>query len=266
MREQLKEAVEKNARFESDQSEQLAEMRTLLATEKSAWDAERSSIVAQVSSLEMSKKQAEKDCDFFREQYGRASAYVTDVREENKELEKQAKISEEQARLGVDVVKATFELRVKTLEDDVKAWRRMAEFALEKDSRTNDDVRRRAAEELELRALTVRQKKSLKAAKMRIEDLEDDVEEKERMVSGLMGELETRKKENTRLRLDLDMALNKLDRIGSSQDDGHDYVYCCEWRMEGNEEMCAKVFMTMNVRCIVLFFFLGGWTDSFFRN
>jgi hypothetical protein len=252
MHEQLKQVMEQNASSQSEKSQQLAELQSLLAAEKSTWDAERSSLVAQIASVEISKTQAEKDKEFFREQYGHASAYVTNIREENKELDKQAKIAEEQARLGVGLVKATFELRMKTLEDDMKVWRRMAEFAMEKDSRTNDEVRRRAAEEPELRVLTARQQEDLKAAQLKLEELGAEVDEKERVVLALVEELENWKKENARLNSELNEALIKLDRIGragnqDSQDDGHEFVYRCQWRMEGDKETCTEVFVTMHV-------------------
>jgi len=266
MHEQLKQVTEQHATSQSEKSQQLAEMQSLLAAERSTWDAERSSLVAQLASVEISKTQAEKNTEFFREQYGHASAFVTNIREENKELEKQAKIAEEQAKLGVGLVKATFELRMKTLEDDMKVWRRMAEFAMEKDSRTNDEVRRRAAEEPELRVLTARQQEDLKAAEMRIEELGADVDEKERVVLALVEELENWKKENARLNSELNEALIKLDRIGragneDSQDDGHEFVYRCQWRMEGDKETCTEVFVTMHV-CFLKFFFFFQWMTA----
>ncbi len=270
MHEQLKQVVEQNASSHSERSKQLAEMQSLLAAEKSTWDAERSSLVAQIALLEISKIQAEKDVEFFREQYGHASAYVTNIREENKELEKQAKIAEEQARLGVGLVKATFELRIKTLEDDMKMWRRMAEFAMEKDSRTNDEVRRRAAEEPELRVLIARQQEDLKAAQMRMEELEADVDEKERVLFASIEELENWKKENARLHSELNEALIKLDRIGragiqDSQDDGHEFVYRCQWRMEGDKETCTEVFVTMHV-CLFILATSFSVDDRFFPS
>jgi hypothetical protein len=104
----------------------------------------------------------------------------------------------------------------------------MAAFVIEKDTRTNDDVRRRAAEDGELRVLCTGQK--------------TDLTEKQ-----LVNE-----------------ALIKLDRIGrsgdeSSQGDGHEFVYRCEWREETRDDAqgCPEVFVTMRVRPLffVAFFF-----------
>jgi chromosome segregation ATPase len=205
------------------------------------------------------KADAERDREFFREQYARASGFVTSVREENQDLEKRIKIAEEQTQNGVGLIKATFELRVKTLEEDAKSWRKMAEFMIEKDQRTdNDELRRRAAEEPELRARCERQEGALEADEDRIEHLELKLEEKERDLAMAEIEMQRWQKETTQLHVELNEALTKLDRIGragagdDSMDgstDGHEFVYLCKWRPDDADESeaCREVFATISV-------------------
>ncbi|KAF8066607.1 hypothetical protein FPV67DRAFT_1397658, partial [Lyophyllum atratum] len=127
-----------------------------------------------VADLTQAKQNAVKETDFFREQYAKASGFVTSVREENNELEKQAQIAKDQAMTGVEMIKATFTARVKTLEEDIKAWRQIATFMMEKDVRTNDDIRRRAAEEPELRAQCEALEEENQLMKAALHSLQDD--------------------------------------------------------------------------------------------
>ncbi|KAJ3501571.1 hypothetical protein NLJ89_g9278 [Agrocybe chaxingu] len=228
----------------------VTELQALWTSEKAGWETERSQLFARLESATRSKESAEKDRDFFREQYGQASGFVNAVRDENRDLEKRAKIAEEQAQSGVNLVKSTFELRIKTLEDDAKVWRKMAEFAIEKDRRTNDDVRRRAAEEPGLRARCEEQEKDIDELHHHLEVIEIELQEKEQDVSRVNAELVQWKKETTRLTGELNEALTKLDRIGragdeDSQGNGHEFVYRCQWRLDGNNEACPETFLTL---------------------
>ncbi|KAI6120176.1 hypothetical protein EV401DRAFT_1419312 [Pisolithus croceorrhizus] len=132
-----------------------------------AWEAERKMLIEErdllsekVSRLNTSidqmiaaKESVETDRDFFREQYARASGFVSSVRTENAELEERVKIAEGQAEEGVAKIKQLFETNVKALQDDIHRWKTLAEILQEKDSRTNDEVRTRAAQTIELESL-----------------------------------------------------------------------------------------------------------------
>jgi chromosome segregation ATPase len=264
----LAEAKESAHKAQVDEvHEQLADVNAQWVSEKAAWEAERAQLLAQVESATSKKADAEKDREFFREQYARASGFVASVRDENQDLEKRIKIAEEQTQTGVGLIKATFELRVKTLEEDAKSWRKMAEFLIEKDQRTeNDELRRRAAEEPELRARCERQEGALEADEDRIELLEAQLEVKVCEVDLVRAQMESLQKETTQLHVELNEALTKLDRIGragagaadDSMDgsgDGHEFVYLCKWRPDGADESeaCREVFATISVSS---FFFL----------
>jgi len=98
--------------------------RTLWVEDKARWETERAALqekqqallrsvdelTASVELMSAAKVSAEKDRDFFREQYVQASGFVGSVREENVELEKRVEIAEGQAREGVAAIKALFEV------------------------------------------------------------------------------------------------------------------------------------------------------------
>ncbi|KAF8132565.1 hypothetical protein EV363DRAFT_112573 [Boletus edulis] len=141
--------------------------------ESTSWAEEKARLLRSVEELETSvesmraaKVSAEKDSEFFREQYAQASGFVGSVREENVELEKRVKIAEGQAQDGVAAIKALCEGRVKALQADVDRWKGLTELLQEKDRRTNDELRLRAAQVPELRELCDRlhaENKSLEA-------------------------------------------------------------------------------------------------------
>ncbi len=150
-----------------------------------------------------------------------ASGYVTTVRSENAELEKRAQIAEKQATEGVALVRATFTERIRFLEEDVKSWRQMADFAVAKDSRMNDDIRRRAAEAPELQ--------------YRNEKLKEEIEELNTHIGELNSELAKKDEEIAELHIRLEMDIPEL-------------VYPCHWRPVGGEGPCDALLDSKEVR------------------
>lgn len=252
--------------------QELVEVRAQLAAQTAHWEEERASLVLDIEKATRSKASAEQDRDFFREQYAKASAFVSSVRDENVELEKRIKIANDQAQSGVDLIKSTFELRTKSLEEDVRAWRRMAEFLMEKDRRTNeDDVRRRAAEQPELRALCDRQESALEESSERLMEMQRSLEASQRMFVEA-AEVGKRWKEVTvKLNSELNEAKTKLERIGKvgisdETSNGHEFVYRCQWRPDASSnDTCEVVFLNLSVwrhsfpvsDNMLIFFFFG---------
>lgn len=159
-----REAMElQSTKWEADRAE-WARDKELWESEREKWSAERASIIearealvaelarsnSSLDALTRSKGLAEKDRDFFRDQYTQASGFVNATRAENVELEEKAKIAEGQARDGVALIKHMFESQIKALKDDVDRWRGVSALLQEKDRRTDDLIRRRAAEHPEL--------------------------------------------------------------------------------------------------------------------
>ncbi|KAG6878558.1 hypothetical protein C0992_007920, partial [Termitomyces sp. T32_za158] len=205
---------------------ELEEVRaSLVASEKRAAD------------LARGKESAEKDREFFREHYAKASGFVTSVQEENAELQKEAQIAREQASTGVEAVKATYMARVHALEDDARTYKRLAMFIMEKDTRTNDDIRRKAAEEPELRARCDELGKELRGVRNEMVNFQEEVENKEMRIGELEQQLRSWKRQATVLNADL----RQLKRA----QEGMDTVYQCGWR--GDDVPCNQIFPTYEV-------------------
>ena len=238
--------------------QELAEARAQLVLKTASWEIDRAALVLDIETATRGKVSAEKDRDFFREQYAKASGFVSSVRDENAELERRIKIATDQTQSGVSLIKTTFELRIKSLEGDLRAWRRMAEFLVEKDRRTNDDIRRRAAEEPELRARCDRQESALEDTSERLLQMKWDLEEKQKMLLEEQASRKTWQEGMVKLNLELNEAMTKLERIGkvgigdgdeSAHPNGHEFVYRCQWRPDDLNDACEAVFLNNSV-CI----------------
>ncbi len=111
----------------ADADTQVAQLVAQHQSEREASENEKLQLSVQLDSAIKARASADTDREFFREQYAKASGFVSSVRDENKDLEKRVKIAEGQTQTGVSLIKATFELRLQALEEDLKSWRRMAE-------------------------------------------------------------------------------------------------------------------------------------------
>jgi len=225
----------------------LAELQAQRAKEQVLWDTELAKLVAARDELIHSKTSAETDRDFFRDQYAQASGYVSTVRGENVELERRALVAEDKAKNGVGMIKAMFEGQIKTLQGDLAHWKGIAELLQEKDRRTGDDIRRKAAEQPELRA---KYAESLR-----------EIRELEGVVLDLSAEGNAHK-------LKLDSFRDKAEKVihekrtapflrlnGADAAQGDDeLVYRCLWRPRGDSNPCLNVFRSPEVRlrvCLV---------------
>ncbi|KAF9466005.1 hypothetical protein BDZ94DRAFT_1252777 [Collybia nuda] len=226
---------------------ELSEARSLLVQERSAWDRERSKMSASVEALTREKASVQSDLEFFREQYARASGFVSSVRRENEELKERARIAEERATAGVAMVKATFEKRVDNLEGNTKNWSRIAMFMMEKDQRTNDDIRRRAGEEPELRARFVELEGRYESMSEELIDLVERLDQKDQIGERLKAEVDILKNEITRLNVELNDAQTKYERSskGEGSQNEHEMIYRCQWRPEGGNDPCEGLFVSV---------------------
>ena len=116
------------------------------------WEQKLSQLRAENEQLQRRRADAEKDRDLFRDLYGKASAHASEVTRENNDLQERASLAEGQARDGIALIKATYTERVRLLEQDVERWKSQCHVLTERDARTDDELRRRAALEPELRA------------------------------------------------------------------------------------------------------------------
>ncbi|TFK33475.1 hypothetical protein BDQ12DRAFT_738787 [Crucibulum laeve] len=230
---------------EAELEVQLVELQATLAAERARWEAERTALNSSLNTAVREKESAEKERSFFHEQYAKASGFVSGIRSENTKLEKRATIAEAQAKTGVAAAKLLFERRIKDLEDDVRTWKRTAMFAIEKDSRTNDEIRKRAALYPELEVKLRDMERALLDSAEQFSELED---EKDKVMEDLVTELNKWKSETLRLNLELNGGNAMLNRVKEeSQTDGalSETVYRCQWRPEGGSDSCEAVFSTI---------------------
>ncbi|KAI0652056.1 hypothetical protein C8Q79DRAFT_1005287 [Trametes meyenii] len=96
-------------------------------------------------------KYAESDRDLFKNLYSEASTHAARLAKENAELEERAARAESQVRDGLAMVRGTFEAQAAKLRGEVEKWQGLCKVLQEKDKRTDDEVRRRAALEPQLR-------------------------------------------------------------------------------------------------------------------
>ena len=116
------------------------------------WELTLAQLRAANEELQRRRADAEKDRELFRELYNRASAHAGDVARENSELLERAALAEGQVRDGLAMVRGTYDARVRRLEDEVDRLAKLNALLVAKDARTDaDDLRRRAAEEANLR-------------------------------------------------------------------------------------------------------------------
>lgn len=248
LREQLRQA---NAQ---PSERHVEEVDAVLALEREKWEEERAALNASLQRAGELKESAEKDRDFFRAEHSKASSFVLSVRGENVELEKRVQIAEGQARAGVALVKAAFAARIETVQRDAREWRMQATFMREKIDRTNDDIRRRAAEEPELRARCEDLDEELESLQEHITNMDEEIRGKNEQIMHLEVERENWKQEAARLSDDLNEANAKLEYLGKRglsgaelNANGHEFVYRCEWREDGP---CQAVFLKQGVRLI----------------
>ncbi|KAL0958934.1 hypothetical protein HGRIS_014250 [Hohenbuehelia grisea] len=189
-----------------------------LKAESDTWITERGKLLAEVESATKAKVAAESDVNFFREQYAQASSFVAATRAENAELQQQVKIADGRASEGVASIRAMFQARIEAAEREAKRSHHLVQLLTEKDIRTNDDIRRRAAEEPQLRKQCKElQEDLISAAEARrrlehtVEELEAARDEWEVQRDQLLAELGEVKVRMLTLQLASPRSLNGLD-------------------------------------------------------
>lgn len=140
--------------------------------------------------LQKRRAEAEKDRDLFRDLYSKASMHASEVSKENNELAERAALAEAQARDGLAMLKATYEGRVRLLEQEVERWKGQVHVLTERDRRMDDELRRRAALEPELRAENLRLRERLNSLEEGYRRMEGTLEGLSRQQVGKsLGEL-----------------------------------------------------------------------------
>lgn len=168
----------------------VAEMEGVLENERADWAVEREKLKQRISMLETSKSSLLSDSDFLREEYHKASGAAASLRSENMDLEARAILAESQVTNGLALVRGTFEVRVKKLEEELERANALNGILIEKERRTTDEIRWKAStfDEIERDHGILIKKDEL---------LEAEIDE-------LKEEMESVQRENERLREKLD--------------------------------------------------------------
>lgn len=153
----------------------VAELEAVLAKERAEWAEEREKLKQSVSMLETSRSNLRSESDFLREEYRKASGAAASLRSENIDLEKRATLAESQATQGVALVRGTFEVRVKRLEEDLGRAKALNHILIEKERRTDDSIRWKAAlhDEIERENVILTRKGELLEAE--IDELKEEI-------------------------------------------------------------------------------------------
>ncbi|KAM5530329.1 hypothetical protein V8D89_016000, partial [Ganoderma adspersum] len=130
-------------------------------TTQEQWEQNLAQLRSINEGLQKRREEAEKDRDLFRDLYSKASLHASEVSKENNELTERASLAETQARDGLAMIKATYEERIRLLEQEVDRWKGQVHVLTERDKRMDDELRRRAALEPELRTENIRLKEQL---------------------------------------------------------------------------------------------------------
>ncbi|PIL26028.1 hypothetical protein GSI_11782 [Ganoderma sinense ZZ0214-1] len=130
-------------------------------TTQEQWEKTLSQLRSINETLQKRRTEAEKDRDLFRDLYSKASLHASEVSKENNELAERATLAESQARDGLAMIKATYDERIRLLEQEVERWKGQVHVLTERDRRMNDELRLRAALEPELRRENMRLREQL---------------------------------------------------------------------------------------------------------
>ncbi|KAI9069409.1 hypothetical protein FKP32DRAFT_1617237 [Trametes sanguinea] len=146
--EQLDAAHQRAASLQSE----LADVKAQLSKAEEESAALSARLESTIQDWERRYKDLESDRDLFKNLYSEASTHASRLAAENATLEERARVAEGQTKDGLALVRGTFEAQVRKLREEAEKWRAQCELLMAKDRATDDEVRRRAALEQELRA------------------------------------------------------------------------------------------------------------------
>ncbi|OSD03281.1 hypothetical protein PYCCODRAFT_1467141 [Trametes coccinea BRFM310] len=146
--EQLAAAHQRAASLESE----LADIRAQLSKAEEESVALSARLESSTQDWERRYKDLESDRDLYKNLYSEASTHASRLAAENATLEERARVAEGQTKDGLALIRGTFEAQMHKLREEAEKWRAQCELLMAKDKATDDDVRRRAALERELRA------------------------------------------------------------------------------------------------------------------
>jgi hypothetical protein len=220
-----------------------------------AYNIRISELTSQLTASQKACAQAEQDKECFLNLYHQSSAYVSTVRDENFKLLERAEIAEGQAKYDFEMAKAAFRKTSEKLKKDIGHYRRVAEFLIERNHRSSEGIRSRAAEELRLKMQIGVLQQQLRRLTKEVSETREKIEEEREERSVCVREkrkneevLTKWKEETFRVNVELNESLALLANVHVVGTGGlaNETVCRCHWRAE-NEEKCNEVFLTNEV-------------------
>lgn len=233
---------------------------------------ERDGLVVEIDLLKISRDDAEKNASIFKDLYSKASSFTDELREENANLRSRLTLAETQVSKGIQQIRALYSAQAKKMSTELERSQLLLRVLQEKDRRTDDDVRRKAAREPELLAkieelrADYQEKKGDLATVLRQRDdllvekqhLNDQIEAARSERLGLRTELRRLQVELARfsarersIKKMIDLP-NSLDQDADTEDEDDDpseeEVFVCSWAIDDGAERCGETFSTRQVR------------------
>lgn len=233
---------------------------------------ERDGLVVEIDLLKISRDDAEKNASIFKDLYSKASSFTDELREENANLRSRLTLAETQVSKGIQQIRALYSAQAKKMSTELERSQLLLRVLQEKDRRTDDDVRRKAAREPELLAkieelrADYQEKKGDLATVLRQRDdllvekqhLNDQIEAARSERLGLRTELRRLQVELARfsarersIKKMIDLP-NSLDQDAYTEDEDDDpseeEVFVCSWAIDDGAERCGETFSNRQVR------------------
>ncbi|KLO18284.1 hypothetical protein SCHPADRAFT_886363 [Schizopora paradoxa] len=225
---------------------------------------ERDSALAELDLMKMSKQSAIDDAAFIREQYDLASARAMELAEENKDLSSRLSVAESQVTNGLQLVRNSYDARIATLNTELEKSRILQKILVERDRRTDDEIRKTAATVPQLEATIERLTKMNSDRKGEINALV--IHRDALLVAGneSKDELDKLQEQYAIARADILHLSVEVARFGARErsvrklihpsppeydvdtevDPAEEEVYLCEWLID-SETRCGELFSSV---------------------
>ncbi|KAI0328156.1 hypothetical protein GY45DRAFT_1326691 [Cubamyces sp. BRFM 1775] len=221
--------------------QELAQVRRELLTAQDELAALSARLESTTKEWEQRYKYLEGDRDLFKNLYSEASTHAARLGKENLALEERATLAEGQTRDGLTMIRGTFEAQVRKLREEVTKWQGLCKVLQAKDERTNDELRRRAALEPDLRAENDR-------LKQEAEIIREDMERMAQIIARMTGQQDALGEEDAEGEEEEDtpaeqMAISSSDHAPLPPEDAEDMqlLYLCQYVGDG-ATMCRHTF------------------------
>lgn len=234
---------------------------------------EKDGLLAEINLLKIARDDAEKNADIFRDLYNAASSFASELKSENVDLKSHLSLSEGQLKSGLPLIKSQYGVQLAKLKEELEQSQALVKLFSEKDRRTDDEVRQRAAKVPDYLALIDElrsEKQELKTERDTVLRQRNEllVENKDlgSQLSDERGRCEHMRDENLRLRVELarfgarERSVRKMmihlnspanydsDAEGEPEDPGQEEFYVCHWaRNEDPTARCGQHFTSKQV-------------------